>query len=240
MAALVPNCRAYDPAFAGELAVIIDHGARQMLEKQEDVFYYITVTNENYPQPTLSACACEHVIKGMYRLKEFVVERAEAKVHLLGSGAILRQVIEAGRLLREEWQIGSDIWSVTSFGELAREAREVERFNRLHPTSARRKSHLAACLDGGAPVVATTDYVCAYPHMVSPYLSNRVLALGTDGFGRSDTRAKLRRFFEVDSRQIVATALYALALEGHVSTSTVEAAIGRYEIEPGTMPPWLC
>jgi len=211
-----------------------------MLERREDVFYYITVTNENYPQPPLNASAREHVIKGMYRLKEFAGGGIEAEVHLLGSGAILREAIEAGRLLREEWQIGSYIWSVTSFSELAREAREIERFNRLHPTDSRRRSHLVACLDGAAPVIAATDYVCAYPHMISPYISNRFLALGTDGFGRSDTRAQLRRFFEVDSRQIVATALYALALEGRVATSTVTEAIGRYQINPDAVPPWLC
>jgi pyruvate dehydrogenase E1 component len=143
-------------------------------------------------------------------------------------------------LLTEEWHIGSHIWSATSFSELAREAREVERFNRLHPIGARRTSHLADCLDGPAPVVAATDYVCVYPHMVSPYLSNRFLALGTDGFGRSDTRAQLRRFFEVDSRQIVATALYALAMEGRVATSAVATAIKRYEIDSSAVAPSLC
>jgi len=241
----VPNCRAYDPAFAGELAVIVDHGARQMLERQADEFYYITVMNENYPQPSLPAGVEQDVINGMYRLRSIDAQAASKqpapKLRLLGSGTILREAIAAAELLAADWNIGSDIYSVTSFSELARNARAVERWNRLHPSEPPRRSHLDAMLDGEArqdPVIAATDYVRAYPQLIASYVGAPFVALGTDGFGRSDTRAALRRFFEVDRHQIVIAALDALARQGMLDRSTLAIAIERYRIETDRPPSW--
>jgi pyruvate dehydrogenase E1 component len=239
IAATVPNCRAYDPAFAGELAVILDRGAREMVEEGRDVFYYITVMNENYSQPNLPAEAHEDVIKGMYAFARHRPAEACGRVHLLGSGAIFREVIAAAELLAADWQVASDVWSVTSFSELARDARETERYNRLHPGLAVRKSHVAGCLAEPFPVIAATDYVVAYPQLIGSYLRQPFTALGTDGFGRSDTRSALRRFFEVDRYQIVVGALHALADGGQVARSVVGAAIARYGIEVDGPPPWV-
>ena len=237
VAATVPNCRAYDPAFAGELAVIIDYGARQMLEKNQDVFYYVTVMNESYEQPSLAPEHHDDVIKGMYPFATHRPDGAQGRVHLLGSGAILREVIAAAELLAKDWQIASDVWSVTSFSELARDAREIERYNRLHPESVARTSHVARCLAEPFPVIAATDYVAAYPQLVSAYIDNRFVALGTDGFGRSDTRKALRGFFEVDRHHIVVAALDSLP--DQVPRATVAAAIARYEIDSEALAPWV-
>ena len=238
-AATIPNCRAYDPAFAGELAVIVDHGARCMLEKSEDVFYYITVMNENYAQPSLPAGAAESVLRGMYRFTSTAEEGSQGKVRLLGSGAILREVIAASQLLINHWQISSDVWSVTSFTELARDAREVERWNRLHPKDRRRTSYVAECLAGNAPVVAVTDYVCAYSDSVASFVDAPYRSLGTDGFGCSDNRASLRRYFEIDRQHIAIAALHALAETSAVAHDMVAAAIKKYEINTDLTAPWL-
>jgi pyruvate dehydrogenase E1 component len=235
-AATVPNCRAYDPAFAGELAVIIDHGARQMLEQHQDVFYYITVMNESYEQPSLRSEHHADVIKGMYSFAQHRPANAKGRVHLLGSGAIFREVIAAGELLDKDWNIASDVWSVTSFSELAREAREIERHNRLHPTEAPGSSHVSKCLSDAVPVIAATDYVAAYPQLIAAHVRNPFVALGTDGFGRSDTRQALRSFFEVDRHQIVIAALDSL--RDQVPRSTVAEAIQRYNINVHALPPW--
>jgi pyruvate dehydrogenase E1 component len=235
-AATVPNCRAYDPAFAWELAVIVDHGARRMLEEGEDVFYYLTVTNESYPQPSSPEGAREAVIKGMYRHSG--PSSGAAPLRLLGSGSILREVIFASELLTEDWRVSAEVWSVTSFAEVAREAREVERWNRLHPTSARKTSYLSQCLAGDAPVIAATDYVRAYPNLIAGYIAARYTVLGTDGFGRSDNRTALRGFFEVDRRHIAVAALYALAEQGSASFDTVAAAIEKYGIDREAGSPW--
>jgi pyruvate dehydrogenase E1 component len=237
-AATIPNCRAYDPAFAGELAVILDHGARRMLEQAEDVFYYITVMNENYAQPTLSSAAVDAVIKGMYRFATTAKGRAAAQIRLLGSGAILREVIAASQLLADDWQVSADVWSVTSFSELAREARNIERWNRLHPTAQRKRSFVAQCLAGDAPVIAATDYVRAYPDLVASFVEATYVSLGTDGFGRSDNRAALRRFFEVDRQHIAVAALNELAEDGVVPRDTVMAAIVKYDINADLAAPW--
>jgi pyruvate dehydrogenase E1 component len=237
-AAMIPTCKAYDPAFAGELAILIDHGAREMVEAGKDVFYYITVMNENYNQPNLPIEQREAVIKGMYAFTQHRPEGPCGRVHLLGSGAILREVIAAAELLAVDWRVGSDVWSVTSFSELAREAREIERYNRLHPDEPARTSHLARCIADPLPVIAATDYVVAYPQLISAYIPQRFVALGTDGFGRSDTRNALRRFFEVDRHHIVLAALHALAQSGAIPRSVVSAAIARYDIDPQMPPPW--
>jgi pyruvate dehydrogenase E1 component len=239
IAATIPNCRAYDPAFAGELAVILDHGAREMVEKGKDVFYYLTAMNENYEQPDLQPEMHDAVIKGMYAFARHRPDAARECVHLLGSGAIMREVIAAADLLAAEWQVASDVWSVTSFSELAREARETSRYNPLHPLEPACASYLAGCLSEPFPIVAATDYVAAYPQLISSYVKQPFVALGTDGFGRSDTRCALRRFFEVDRHHIVVAALYALAQEGRIPSERVDAAINRYAIDSQQAPPWM-
>jgi len=235
VAATIPNCRAYDPAFACELAVIVDYGARQMIERREDVFYYVTVMNENYAQPSLPQGVADDVVRGMYR---FATLGEKPQVRLLGSGAILREVIAAAALLRDDWRVTSEVWSVTSFTELAREAREVGRFNRLHPAQARRTSHVARCLPGNAPVIAATDYVRAYPQSIAEYVDAPFVALGTDGFGRSDTRSALRAYFEVDRHHVAVAALDALAERGSVPRAIVADALARYAIAVDVSPPW--
>jgi pyruvate dehydrogenase E1 component len=240
-AATIPNCRAYDPCFAGELAVIIDHGMRGMLERQEDVFYYLTVMNENYAQPSLPAAAEADVIRGLYRYAQHRGPGARGAVHLLGSGTILREVIAAGELLAQDWQVDSDVWSATSFSELERDAREVERWNRLNPTRVARTSHLQHCLgESSAPVIAASDYVRAWPQLIASHVSGPLTALGTDGFGRSDTRASLRSFFEVDRHQIVLAALTSLAHQGRIDMNFCALAIERYAIAVDQPAPWSC
>ena len=245
VAATIPNCRAYDPAFAGELAVILDYGARRLLEQQCDEFYYLTVMNENYPQPSLPAGAAEGVIRGMYRYGSFDgaasagVNRAAAPIRLLGSGAILREVIAAAERLANDFGIASEVWSVTSFSELAREAAECERWNRLHPLDALRTSHLESCLAGDAPIVAASDYVRAVPQLLASYLpGRRFVTLGTDGFGRSDTRSALRGFFEVDRGSIVLAALQSLVDVGALERAQLAEAIERLKLPTDVSPSW--
>ena len=208
VASTIPNLRAYDPCFGGELAVIVQDGARRMLESQEDVFYYLTVMNENYAHPPLPAGAGEGVLRGLYRLQQ----RDSAHVQLMGAGTILREVIAAGELLANDWNVVADIWSATSFSELAREQAEIERWNRLHPDAAPRHSWLAQQLAGTqGPVIAASDYVRAVADLIRGGVPRRYVTLGTDGFGRSDTRTALRAFFEVDRASVVRAALQALA-----------------------------
>jgi pyruvate dehydrogenase E1 component len=194
--------------------------------------------NENYAQPDLPVSAHEAVIKGMYALAHHRREDSRGCVHLLGSGAILREVIAAAELLAAEWQVASNIWSVTSFSELARDARETTRYNRLHPEETPRTSYVAACLREPFPVIAATDYVAAYPQLISSYVPKPFVALGTDGFGRSDTRGALRRFFEVDRHHIVVAALHTLASQARIPSETVTDAIARYGIDPNDASPW--
>jgi len=233
-AATVPNCRAYDPAFAGEFAVILDHGMRQMLEHDVDEFYYVTLMNENYPQPSLPEGVEAAIIKGLYRLQG----TAGAQVRLLGAGTLVREAQAAAQLLTDDWQVTSEVFSVTSFSELAREAREVERWNRLHPQEAARSSHLADCLPTGAPVIAVSDYVRAVPQMIGSYLDSRYTVLGTDGFGRSDTRAALRDFFEVDRHHLVLAALTALVEQGSLQPQVCQQAIERYGLQAEREASW--
>lgn len=235
VAATVPNCRAYDPAFAGELAIIFDHGARRMLEEGRDEFYYLTVMNENYPHPSIPTAAYEGVIKGIYR---YATCGSVAVVHLLGAGAILREVIAAGEWLEREMAISSEIWSVTSYSELAREAAALERECRLSPTAPRKISYLAACLSGDAPIVAASDYVRAVPQMLVSYLPNRrFVVLGTDGFGRSDTRSVLREFFEVDCSSIALAAVQALVDSRRLPSMRLIEAASRLGAVASD-PPW--
>jgi len=238
-ASTVPNCRAYDPCNACELAVILDHGMRQMMERHEDLFYYVTLMNENYAQPSLPAGVEDDLIRGMYRFAMQAPANAKAAVRLLGSGSILREVKAAAELLASDWGIAAEVWSATSFSELAREARDVERFNRLHPAEPARTSHVRRCLAGDAPVIASTDYVRAWPQLIASYIDAPFTALGTDGFGRSDTRAVLRRFFEIDRHHVVLAALTALRERGQVDAKTCAEAIARYGLAPDVLAPWL-
>jgi len=235
VAATIPNCRAYDPAFAGELAVIFDHGARRMLEEGRDEFYYLTVMNENYAQPSLPMEARDDVIRGMYR---YATRGSDPVVRLLGSGAILREVIAASEWLEREMAISSEIWSVTSYSELARESAALERARRLSPTEPHRESHLERCLAGETPIVAASDYVRAVPQMLSSYLPNRrFIVLGTDGFGRSDTRPALRQFFEVDRASITLAAVPALVDTGRLPREKLAEAARRLGMTISD-PPW--
>jgi pyruvate dehydrogenase E1 component len=234
IASTVPNCRAYDPCFGYELAVIVRDGMRRMLEEQEDVFYYLTVMNENYPQPALPQGTEEGILSGMYLLKE----RKGAQAQLLGSGTILREAVAAAELLEMDWGIAANVWSVTSFTELRRAAIGIERRNRLNP-GTEETSYLERCLDGTAgPIVAASDYVRAVADLIRPWVPQRYVALGTDGYGRSDTRAALRDFFEVSRTHIAIAALKALSDEGTIKPSVVSQAIARYGVKTDAPDPW--
>jgi pyruvate dehydrogenase E1 component len=230
----IPNCISYDPTFGYELAVIIQDGLRRMYTEQEDVFYYITVMNENYEHPAMPEGAEADIIKGMYLFKEGRAGRDRApRVQLLGSGTILREVIAAAGLLADEFGVVADLWGVPSFSELRREAIEVERWNMLHPTEAPRKSHVETCLgEREGPVIAATDYMRLMADQIRTWVPRRYRVLGTDGFGRSDYRKKLRHFFEVDRHWVTVTALKALADEGKVKPSVVADAIKKYGLDP--------
>jgi pyruvate dehydrogenase E1 component len=231
VASTIPNCVSYDPTFAYELAVIVHDGMRRMYQNQEDVFYYLTIMNENYAHPSMPKGAEQGIIKGMYKFGSGKT-KARAKVQLLGSGTILREVIAAGELLEKDFDIATDVWSVTSFNELRRDGIDCERWNTLHPESKPRTSFVDACLDDKLPVVAATDYIRAYADQIRPFVKARYKTLGTDGFGRSDTRKKLRGFFEVDRYYVTVTALKALADEGKIPASEVSKAIKLYKINP--------
>jgi pyruvate dehydrogenase E1 component len=243
----VPNCVAYDPCFGYELAVILQDGMRRMLEDQEDVFYYVTVMNENYVHPPMPEGVREGIIKGMYRLRESPSSalggegRGEGwrRVQLLGSGTILREVVAAADLLQQDWNVAADVWSVTSFTELRREGIEIDRWNRLHPDLQPRETWIERCLaPTHGPVIAATDYMRTVGDMIRNWVPRRYTVLGTDGFGRSDTRAALRSFFEVDRHHVTVTALKALADEGVLERGIVRQAIDRYGIDGSTANPW--
>ncbi|MEX0732390.1 MAG: alpha-ketoglutarate dehydrogenase [Aquisalimonadaceae bacterium] len=227
--ATIPNCRGYDPAFGYELAVIMDEGMRAMLERREDVFFYLTVMNESYPQPSMPThVSRDDIVRGLYRFADFGPIDGTPRVRLLGSGTIMGEVQAAAELLAEDWGLAGEIWSVTSYSELERDARAVQRRNLYAPTVEPETSHVARCLSGDAPVVAASDYVRAWPQLIGGHLQAPFRCLGTDGFGRSDTRANLRRFFEVDRIAIVISALGALAEQGHIDGARVAEALDRY------------
>jgi pyruvate dehydrogenase E1 component len=227
----VPNCVTYDPTYAYELAVIIHEGLRRMIGEQESVFYYITCMNENYTHPPMPSGVEDGILKGMYLLQ--VGRQGEARVQLMGSGTILRECLAAAGLLQEDFDIPSDVWSVTSFNELRREALETERWNQLHPSEPPRKSYVEKCLaERKGPYVAATDYMKIVPEQIRQWVPGRLVALGTDGYGRSDAREALREHFEVDRRYIAISALKALADDGVVDAKTVAGAIEKYGIDP--------
>ncbi|RUR16013.1 pyruvate dehydrogenase (acetyl-transferring), homodimeric type [Legionella sp. km535] len=236
-ASTIPNCVSYDPTFAYELAVIIQNGLHRMYEKADNVFYYISVMNENYVQPDMPKGVEEGIIRGMYVFKESK-KNAKNHVQLMGSGTILREVIKAAELLENDYSITSDIWSVTSFNELRRDGLAKERHNAMHPESNPQESYVASQLkDRKGPVIAATDYMRIYADQIRPYVPNRYVTLGTDGYGRSDTRERLRHFFEVDAKFIVLAALNALVAEGAIDKSKVADAIKRYSINPDKLDP---
>jgi pyruvate dehydrogenase E1 component len=227
---VVPNVRAYDPTFAYELAVIIQDGMRRMLGEQEDVFYYLTLMNENYHHPAMPEGAGEGILRGMYPVRASELEGE--RVQLLGSGTILNEVLAAAEMLESDFEVAADVWSVTSFTELRRDGIEVERWNMLHPLETAREAYVTQSLkDRKGPVVASTDYIRAFADQIRQWVPGRYTVLGTDGFGRSDTRAALRRFFEIDRHYVVVAALKALADEGKIDAKRVQEAIERYEID---------
>jgi pyruvate dehydrogenase E1 component len=233
LASTIPNCVGYDPTYAYEVAVIIQSGLKRMYVDNEDVYFYITTLNENYPHPAMPEGAEEGILKGMYRLKSVEGKNPTLKTRLLGAGAILREVEAAAELLGKDFGVSSEIWSVTSFTELRREGLDVERWNMLHPEAPARVSYVEQALGKGfGPVIAATDYIKAIPDGIRPFVRARYKALGTDGFGRSDYRRKLRSFFEVDRYHVAVAALKALADDQLLPAKRVAEAIERYKIDP--------
>jgi pyruvate dehydrogenase E1 component len=247
IASSVPNCRAYDPCFAYELAVILEHGLKGILERQEDLFYYLTLMNENYLHSSMPLGAEEGIVEGMYLVRASILGKSmdtEAvnppRVQLLGSGAILREALAAAESLESDWNIATDVWSVTSFTELRRTGLEIERWNRLNPNRPRRLSWTEHCLrPTTGPVIAATDYVRAVPDLIRTWVPRRYVTLGTDGFGRSDTRSALRRFFEVDRVSIALAAVSALVEDGLARSSLISALMTKYDYQPPATPPWV-
>ena len=239
LAATIPNCVSYDPTFAYEVAVIIQDGLRRMFKDQEDVYYYITLMNENYPHPAMPKGVEDGIRRGMYLFHADIAMNKGPRVQLLGSGTILREVIAAADLLRKDFGVAADIWSCPSFNELRRDGLAAERWNLLHPTEPPRSSYVEECLaTHTGPVVAATDYMRAFAEQIRPYVPSRYLCLGTDGFGRSDYRVALRKFFEVNRHYVAIAALKLLADEGAVPKAKVSEAITKYGIDPDSPPPW--
>ena len=238
LASTIPNCVSYDPTFAYEVVVIVRDGIRRMYEEQEDVYFYITLMNENYAHPGMPAGAEEGIVKGLYLLKEGAKGKGP-RVQLMGSGTILREVIAAADLLRDDFKVNADIWSATSFNELRRDGMSAERWSLLHPSQPRRKSYLETSLEGRAgPVVAATDYMRGFADQVRSQVPRRYVVLGTDGFGRSDYRVKLRKFFEVNRFYVAVAALKALADDGEIKPEVVEQAIKKYGLDTERPDPW--
>ncbi|MCB1526880.1 MAG: pyruvate dehydrogenase (acetyl-transferring), homodimeric type [Hyphomicrobiaceae bacterium] len=239
MAATIPNCISYDPTYAYEVAVIVQHGLKRMVEDQEDVFYYLTVMNENYPHPAMPEGVEEGIIKGMYLLRAAPDNAKGHKVQLMGSGTILREVIAAADLLEKDFGIPADVWSVTSYTELAREAASIERWNLLNPEEKPKVAYVTEQLAsrGDGPVVSSTDYIRAFSEQIRPYVAAKYRTLGTDGFGRSDFRRRLRHHFEVDRHFVAISALKALAEENKIPSTKVSEALTKYGINPGKPDP---
>ena len=236
MSATIPNCISYDPTFAYELAVIIQEGMRRMVQNQEDVYYYITLMNENYTHPEMPKGAEAGILKGMYNFSKSSTKGE--KVQLMGSGVILREVIAAANMLESDWGVSADIWSVPSFTELRREAQDCERWNMLNPEKTQRVNYVAECLkDAKGPVIAATDYMKAFAEQIATFVPNKFVALGTDGFGRSDSREALRSFFEVDRFYIVLATLKALVDVGKLPAAKAAEAVKKYNLDPNKPNP---
>uniref|UniRef100_UPI0037DC0C05 transketolase-like TK C-terminal-containing protein n=1 Tax=Xenophilus sp. TaxID=1873499 RepID=UPI0037DC0C05 len=240
-AALIPNVRSYDPTFAYEVVTIIQHGMQRMLAEQHDEYWYVTLMNENYAHPEMPEGSAEGILKGMYLFKDAgKPKKGELRVQLMGSGTILREAIAAAELLEKDFGIKADIWSCPSFNELARDGWDVERHNRLNPEGEPRKAYVTSLLEGRqGPAIAATDYIRMYPEQIRQFVPMRYTVLGTDGYGRSDTRENLRRFFEVSRYYIAQAAVAALAAEGKLSAKDVVKANGLYEVD-GSKPNPVC
>jgi pyruvate dehydrogenase E1 component len=245
-AAAIPNCMPYDPTYAYEVATIVQDGLRRMLAEQEDVYFYITLLNENYVHPAMPAGVEDGILRGMYLLRDGAALRQaqgdkpnnEPRVQLMGSGAILREVLAAADLLRDDFGIAADVWSATSFTLLHRDGESTARWNLLHPDQTPRRAYVTEQLEGhSGPVVAATDYVKAFAEQIRPFVGRTFHALGTDGFGRSDTRKQLRAFFEVDRRWIALAAINALATDGTIDRSKAAEAIAKYQLDPSKPEP---
>jgi pyruvate dehydrogenase E1 component len=229
----VPNIVAYDPAFAYELAIIIEDGIRRMYVDQESIFYYLTVMNEQYVMPVMPEGSKEGILKGLYRFSRTSKPKAALRAQLFGSGAILPEVIKAAEVLESKYDVGVDVWSVTSYSELYREGHAAERWNMLHPGDKPRVPYVTQCLkDAPGVMIAASDYVKALPDSIDRWLPRPLIALGTDGFGRSESRSGLREFFEVDYRYVVVATLAALARDGKLAPAVVEQAIKTHNINP--------
>ncbi len=238
-ASTIPNCISWDPTFSYEVAVIIQDGLQRMVAEQEDVFYYLTVMNENYAHPAMPEGAQAGILKGMYLFSAAEGGRKTPRVQLLGSGTILREVIAAAELLKTDFGVAADVWSCPSFNELRRDGLAADRWNLLHPEANPRSAYVTQCLESHrGPVVAATDYMRIFADQIRPWVQRRYTVLGTDGFGRSDTREKLRRFFEVNRHYVAVAALRSLADEGALPASTVSQAIAKYGIDPDRPAPW--
>jgi pyruvate dehydrogenase E1 component len=228
-AAATPNIKAYDLAYAYEIVTVIHHGMKEMMEEQKDVVYYLTLENENYIHPEMPDDVAPDIIRGLYKIQATV----NPVLRLLGSGPLMGETLAAADLLKDDWNIKPGIWNVTSFSELRREAEDVERWNLIHPDEQQKKSHLEESLSKHkVPTVAVSDYVKMVSEQIGPYVPGPYYTLGTDGFGRSDTRENLRCFFEVDRYYIVLTALRALALDGKLEMSVVQDAMAKYNLDP--------
>jgi pyruvate dehydrogenase E1 component len=234
LSSTIPNCLSYDPAFSYEVAVIIKDGIQKMYVDQENYFYYITTTNENYEHPSMPKGSEDGIIKGMYK----ILSSNKPKIRLLGSGSILRESIKAKEIL-SNYKIESEVWSVTSFNLLRKDGMEVERFNQLNPNSSEKKSYVEECFsDNPIPVVASTDYMRSYADQIRPYINEDFTVLGTDGFGRSDSREMLREFFEIDANSIVRASAYSLYKNRNLEKSTLDKIYKDIGIDSAKINPW--
>jgi pyruvate dehydrogenase E1 component len=231
LASTVPTCATYDPAFVYELAIIVQDGLRRMYEKGEDLFYYITMYNEDYAMPEMPEGSREGILRGIYRLRP--AAKGNAAAQLFGSGPILNEALRAQQILAEKYNVATDVWSVTSYNELRRDALAVERWNRLHPSQQAKQPYILSALGSApGPIIAASDYMKVVPDQLAPWLLDRLVSLGTDGFGRSDNREHLRRHFEVSAESIVAATLSRLAREGKFDAKKAEAAFAELGVDP--------
>jgi pyruvate dehydrogenase E1 component len=237
MANTIPNCRTYDPTYAYELAVILQDGMKRMYQDKENVFYYVSLMNENYQHPEMPEGSQDGIIKGMYLLEQGT-GKAKHRVQLMGAGTILREVRFAAEILRKDFDVEADVWSVTSVNELTRDGQRASRWNLLHPTEAARKPYITQQLEGReGPVIISTDYLKTYSEQLRAYVPGTYTVLGCEGFGRSDTRTQLRHFFEVNRYFVVIAALKSLADEGKIKADVVAKAIKKFGIDPEKADP---
>ncbi len=237
MAATIPTLMAYDPAFAYEIAVIVQDGMRRMYQEGEDVFYYLSLYNENYPMPPMPEGVEDGILKGLYKFHKGA-EGKKHKAHIFGSGTIIRQALRAQEILAERYDVSADVWSATSYKLLKTDVQRVSRWNMLHPTEPRRKSYLETLLEPEKGVfVAVSDNLKIVPDQIAPWVPGGLTTLGTDGFGRSDTRENLRRFFEIDAECTVIATLYSLAKKGEIEMKAVAQAIKDLKVDPEKVYP---